>query len=418
MANPVGSNRSMYYFEGMCTVDDLVWEMATQIANATFLDGTNSQWEIVLARPNSSFAGQTTVSGYCANYWGSTQSVVLKLTPDIAVAGQAFQPVYLELSAPVVSGTVTPSQDNPLVPSFSTLTTDGRYIQMSYGTGFTTYATTTPSGTLPHSDWLIGEWANPASSPLSRFYFAGNNPFGTSANTAISNIVSFVRNGQNKVKYHVSMTNNKIAIVLQGDPTLDPSTSFYSFGHFGTFISLDSADTQTNVMQTCGAFLDAEKTGFINTDVEALVQPYVGTSGLYVSDGMLEASVLSSYSGLYYHAYYPAFMAFSEAVVDAENANATPVSTTFQPSKYTGKYHFSNIYLVEPYEGYRGYLEDVVAIPPWSVKRGDLFVDDCGKDINGNPVTKTYKYFGINVPNSMFNQSSPDGLINIGLRIS
>lgn len=82
----------------------------------------------------------------------------------------------------------------------------------------------------------------------------------------------------------------------------------------------------------------------------------------------------------------------------------------FNPSRWTNKFHLSPMYIVHGYDGYRGWLKDVVAVDDSSIVHLDELIVDKGK-----PTEEIYKYFRVTAPFSMM-QNSANTNYGIGIK--
>lgn len=87
----------------------------------------------------------------------------------------------------------------------------------------------------------------------------------------------------------------------------------------------------------------------------------------------------------------------------------------FSPSKWTKKYHLSNIYIVHNGDGYRGMFSDVVVVDNSNIVNGDVLVVNEGSTDPQNPEVR-YKYFRINAPYK-FMDSSPNYSVGIAIKM-
>lgn len=223
------------------------------------------------------------------------------------------------------------------------------------------------------------------------------------------------------VAYTMSVNNDRVVLVLEGDPSPNIHGYYRSFGYIGKIVPFNEYDHAGNFGVTVGmGDLRTDMTGFTKNDVLTDRNPALYAKyGEYTSNGMDSMSMLKTRSNVLFQRYYPAFIThlpnypsvgtlppgLSKLIVDADG---------FQKSLWTGKYHASPIYLVHEAEGYRGYMEGVVAIYDHNlVNRDELIVDtEILKDTD-DPTkgtwTEVYKFFSIKSPLNLFKHSpSPD----------
>lgn len=223
------------------------------------------------------------------------------------------------------------------------------------------------------------------------------------------------------VAYTMSVNNDRVIIVLEGDPSPNIHGFYRSFGYIGKIVPFNQYDHAGNFGVTVGmGDLRTDMTGYTKNDVLTDLNPNVYAKyGEYTSNGMDSMSMLRTRSNVLFQRYYPAFIThlpnypsvgtlppgLSKLIVDADG---------FQKSLWTGKYHASPIYLVHQAEGYRGYMDGVVAIYDHNlVNRDELIVDTEILKDDANPSlgtwTEVYKFFSIKSPLNLFKHSpSPD----------
>lgn len=184
------------------------------------------------------------------------------------------------------------------------------------------------------------------------------------------------------INYWVNMSNNKLAIVLQGDPTRDFNAYQIAFGYFGAISPFDvpeDIDIDGNVAMTVGNSLSSSSTP--------------NTFGPYTSNGVDTICMLKTKSGIKFQKHYAAFIT-QDPKLELEIHG-------FNASRWTQKYHLTPIYVVHPYDGYRGKLDGVVGVDKNNILHLDeLLVDreDGYKDL--------YQYFDCNATHN-FLTSSP-----------
>ncbi|QZN75070.1 hypothetical protein [Paenibacillus sp. DR312] len=223
------------------------------------------------------------------------------------------------------------------------------------------------------------------------------------------------------VAYTLSVNNDRVVLVLEGDPSPNIHSYYRSFGYIGKIVPFNDYDHGGNFGVTVGmGDLRTDMTGYTKNDILTDLNPdNYAKYGEYTSNGMDSMSMLKTRSNVLFQRYYPAFIShlpnypsvgklppgLSKLIVDTDG---------FQKSLWTGKYHASPIYLVHQAEGYRGYMDGVVAIYDYNlVNRDELIVDteilkDPSKPALGT-WTEVYKFFSIKSPLNLFKHSpSPD----------
>lgn len=161
--------------------------------------------------------------------------------------------------------------------------------------------------------------------------------------------------------------------------------------------------------------LEVAKTGFRDRDISKEYNPEYAKYGAFTSNGMDTISVYRGISNLPYQEYYPAFLV---QLPNYPNVGTLPPGVgrlrladyLFQPSHWTDHVHSSPIYLVHGYEGYRGYLDGILAIYDQHMRNGDEL------DYEEGDYMEVYKFFNINVPVSFLDKSpAPGGIMSIAI---
>lgn len=218
------------------------------------------------------------------------------------------------------------------------------------------------------------------------------------------------------VRYWISVNNERIAMVIEGDPAPDMDGYYRSFCYIGRIIPFNQYDYLGNFAVTTGmGHLNKAKTDMELNDIKQDSNPVYSGWGRYTSNGMYSVSMLLTASKVFFQAHYPAFLT---QLPEYDGIGTLPPELKsivldkfgFQASKWTGKYHASPIYLVHPSEGYRGYMDGVVAIVDHNLINGDeLIVDTEELKDPDNPELGTwqevYKFFSLNTPVSFLKYS-------------
>lgn len=223
------------------------------------------------------------------------------------------------------------------------------------------------------------------------------------------------------VSYTLSVNNDRVVLVLEGDPSPNIHSYYRSFGYIGKIVPFNEFDHGGNFGVTVGmGDLRTDMTGYTKNDILTDLNPDVYAQyGEYTSNGMDSLSMLKTRSNVLFQRYYPAFISHlpnypSVGKLPAGLSKLIVDSDGFQKSLWTGKYHASPIYLVHQAEGYRGYMDGVVAIYDHNlVNRDELIVDTEIQKDSSNPSrgtwTEVYKFFSIKSPLNLFKHSpSPD----------
>lgn len=204
---------------------------------------------------------------------------------------------------------------------------------------------------------------------------------------------------------YLNITRNRLAMCLVGDPAVhfqDYKKSFMYAGAIKPFKDLNEFDVNGNFLLTAGS-VSAEPTAPAQGDIRQY--------GVYASFGNNTFSMFRTRSGILHQRHYPAFI--SQAPDPAYSytpsaGTATPSGLElelngFNASIWTKKYHLSPIYVVHPYDGYRGSLESIIAVSKNNILHQDeLIVDVTGKTWK----QEVYKYFDHNTTNNFMNRSA------------
>lgn len=219
------------------------------------------------------------------------------------------------------------------------------------------------------------------------------------------------RTAEHSIHVFMNIDNDRIVGVLQADPVVnfdDYRPSPFYIGKIEPF-EFNQDDISGNVLLTAGA-VDKEPT----MDELMLKNQYFG---MYTSPGNNTFQMLATKSGVKFQKHYPAFIT---PAPKPGNAYVHPVlgdtgleleRQGFQASRHTDKYHLSPIYVVHPYEGYRGQLKDCIAVIKHNILHYDKLIVDVDKCKYPEKPWKqeVYRYFDINVEQNFFNMSPNRG---------
>lgn len=220
------------------------------------------------------------------------------------------------------------------------------------------------------------------------------------------------------VSYWISISNNRIAMVIEGDPSPDHDGYYRSFGYFGRITPFNDTDQTNNFAVTVGMgdVVDG-KTGMTKKDISQDTNPVYSGFGRYTSNGMYSVSMMGSRSSVMFQAHYPAFITElpnypSVGTIPPELSKLITETNGFQASSWTSKYHGSPIYLAHQYEGYRGYMDSAIAINDHNlINLDELVVDTEETKPGGGTYQEIYKFFSLNAPVSFFDYSAnPNGM--------
>lgn len=202
------------------------------------------------------------------------------------------------------------------------------------------------------------------------------------------------RNATKPVYLYLNITNNRLALCLVADPAVnfeDYRKAFMYAGAINPF-EYNMDDVEGNVLLTGGSVIAPPD----STTIASEGTYYFGE---YTSTGNDTFQMLFTKSGIEFQKHYPAFitqappvgMAYNDPILGDTGLELEQQG--FQASKWTQKYHLSPIYVVHPYEGYRGQLQDCIAV----TKHNILHLDELIIDVEGKPwKQEVYRYFDIN----------------------
>lgn len=172
--------------------------------------------------------------------------------------------------------------------------------------------------------------------------------------------------------YWGDVSKNRIALVIYGDPTIDFSNYRVGFLYLGRLTPFpESGQDIAGNFALCGNW--AGTTTFTNQQ----------TYGPNTGGGVLDILVYKTRSGVLYQKHELAFV--------TQRSGMALENKGFNPSQWTQKYHLSPAYVVHGYDGYRGWLEDVLVVQDHNLVHLDEFIvsyPDGG--------TERYKYFKVN----------------------
>ena len=279
---------------------------------------------------------------------------------------QFFRPLHTQ-TAP--SGSlITSTQDNFY------------YIDVTYGVDTIASPYVQPSAPDVDGNFDVpGHWGTDLGSVRSRFSW-----FKTES---LATVKSWL-----PVQYWISLTNERLAIVLAGDQSADKEDRILSFGYFGEadVFADNQGALSSNFGVTVGSDMDP---GDLLTTAEKT--QYGDRTG----SGVTDISMLKTFSGYPMQAHQAAFTSpdeFTDKKLEG-------------PSQYTGKYHMSPVYIFHGFDGYRGKLNGVIATDRSTVVNLDDLIHNynlaSGSEVA--PDTKdTYKTFLVNSPYCILNNAT------------
>nr|WP_154957621.1 hypothetical protein [Paenibacillus xylanexedens] len=221
---------------------------------------------------------------------------------------------------------------------------------------------------------------------------------------ALENHTPTDRNKEKPVYMYVNVMNNRLAMVLVADPAvnfLDYKKSFLYVGALKPF-KYNLNDVDGNVMLTAGAVID-------EPDISKIASTGTYYYGQYTSAGNNTLQMLKTKSGIEFQQHYPSFItqappkgkAYEDPELGDTGLELEPQG--FQASKWTSKYHLSPIYVVHPYEGYRGQFDNCIAVTKHNILHLDeLIIDVEGKTWN----QEVYRYFDTDTAQNFMNLSA------------
>lgn len=122
--------------------------------------------------------------------------------------------------------------------------------------------------------------------------------------------------------------------------------------------------------------------------------------GNNTATGINDIAMYKTRSGVYFQQHGPSFIT-PEPYMKKD---------AFNPSRYTKKFHLSPLYIVHGYDGYRGFLKDIVVVDNSSIVHLDELIVN-----KGLPNEEVYKYFKLTAPFSIMKNSANAGY-GIGIK--
>ncbi|MNX86481.1 hypothetical protein D3C86_1183660 [compost metagenome] len=113
--------------------------------------------------------------------------------------------------------------------------------------------------------------------------------------------------------------------------------------------------------------------------------------GNNTATGTNDIAMYKTRSGVYFQAHGPSFIT-PEPYMKKD---------AFNPSRYTKKFHLSPLYIVHGYDGYRGFLKDIVVVDDSSIVHLDELIVN-----KGQANEEVYKYFKLTAPFSIMKNSA------------
>lgn len=207
------------------------------------------------------------------------------------------------------------------------------------------------------------------------------------------------------IHVYMNIMNNRIAMCLAADPVVHYTDYRKSFLYVGATQPFEyNMSTEGNVLITAGA---------VKAEVTTPSSPEYNF-GQHTSFGNNTFQMLATKSGVLFQKHYPAFITqvptVGKAYVAAGGTGDTGLLLEpqgFNASAWTKKYHLSPIYVVHPYEGYRGQLEYCIAVSKTNILHLDELIVDIPADTPGKTWTQeVYVYFDHNTEQNFMNRSA------------
>lgn len=184
------------------------------------------------------------------------------------------------------------------------------------------------------------------------------------------------------VSYYMTVTKDTLACVIMGDPNANFDDYLISFAFFGRVKSFENGDA--DVVGNFGVTVSSDKE-----------PPYPKTYGDKTGNLVTDITMLKTRSG------YP----FQAHVMSMTTPDEFVDKHILGPSNWTHKYHMSPAYIYHGVDGYRGELENVIVTDRSSVVHQDELIVNKGS-VDPLKPEEIYKYFAVNAPYSIFNNSA------------
>lgn len=205
------------------------------------------------------------------------------------------------------------------------------------------------------------------------------------------------------VYLYLNIMNNRLVMVAVGDPAVNFDDYRKSFAYVGALkpFKYNQDDVNGNIMITAGA-VKAEPT-----------TPQTGFSfGQYTSYGNNTLQMFQTKSGIKFQKHYPAFItqapttgkAFVDTKLGDTGLQLEPQG--FNASSWTRKYHLSPVYVVHAYDGYRGSLDNCIAVSKNNILHLDELIVDVDPTAGKKWAQEVYKFFDHNTEQHFMNMSA------------
>jgi hypothetical protein len=177
-------------------------------------------------------------------------------------------------------------------------------------------------------------------------------------------------------------TTNAVALVLM------PSTAPVPYS--GSGMSGSTGDFYKNFVAAVGTARSFESVIRDKFTHEIIDVKFSNKYGKDTATGVSDIMMFQTRSGLKYQRHQAAFITTEEFMRKEKSGQ----------SRWTGKFHLSPIYIEHSYDKQRGWLDGVMAVDDSGIEHLDELIVD--KD---TPNEEVYKFFRVNAPYSMFNNS-------------
>lgn len=237
----------------------------------------------------------------------------------------------------------------------------------------------------------------PASAEFPASYVDKNNNSSSLSNFSNVNISNFRLNftsipaNANKVRIYrrdisvVPAAENDTNWFLESELTV---ASLTSLGNVYTGVPIQDRTKPVPVSN-----FDPDAAGVLRDPITGAVQEVrvPSTWGQNTATGVNDIAMYKTRSGVYYQRHQASFITPEEFMQ----------KDAFNPSRWTQKFHLSPLYVVHAYDGYRGWLKDVVVVDDSSIVHLDELIVN-----KGLANEEIYKYFRLSAPFSLMQNSA------------
>ncbi|OKP97880.1 hypothetical protein [Paenibacillus sp. P46E] len=207
------------------------------------------------------------------------------------------------------------------------------------------------------------------------------------------------------VYLYMNVMNNRLAMVIVGDPAVNFDDYRKSFVYIGALkpFKYNEDDVDGNIMVTGGSVTNEPST--------VPGAPY--NFGAYTSYGNNTLQMFKTRSGIKFQQHFASFItqapgpgkAFVDTQIGDTGLKLEPQG--FNASSWTKKYHLSPIYIVHPFDGYRGSLDYCIAVSKNNILHLDELIVDIPENTEGKAwKQEVYRYFDHNTENHFMKKSA------------